>query len=289
MGASDIPRGFRHCPHACSGTILDEIMRRMSLVKVPQLQLHYIAVGEGDCILLKEGETAVLIDGGKRSSGIISYLQKCIDGTLEAMIATHTYNDHIGGLIPVLDAFKVERIYLNGDTSTTQIYSEFMHKANAEGADVKVARRGDHIVLSNLAFDVLNPSEPLTQDTNNNSIVLMLNYGKLGFLFTGDAGKEAEASMISAGVLKRAQIIKVSHHGSRTASSPAFLGIVRPEVAIYMADGNNKCGHPYPQTVSTLQNFGAKVYGTDTCGTITVTTNGDTYTVTQTGGETQSL
>jgi beta-lactamase superfamily II metal-dependent hydrolase len=269
---------------------VDEIMmRRMSLVRVPQLQVHYIAVGQGDCILLKQGETFVLIDGGNRSSRIIQYLQTRIDYNLEAMIATHTHNDHVGGLIAMLDLFKVKRIYINGDTSSIRTYSDFMQKANTEGANVEVARRGDHIVVGNLTFDVLNPVEPLTQDTNNNSIVLTLSYGKVDFLFTGDAGREAETSMISAGVLQHSDILKVAHHGSQTASSQTFLDIVRPEVAIYMADGNNQYGHPHPQTMSALQTIGAKVYGTDACGTITVTTDGEGYTINQTGTGTQSL
>ena len=261
----------------------------MSLLKVPQLQVHYIAVGQGDCILLNLGETEVLIDGGNRSSGIISYLQKCIDGPLEAMIATHPHSDHIGGLISVLDAFKVERIWLSGDTSTSETYSDFINRVKAECPEVRVARRGDTIVAGDLTLKVLNPVEPLTQDTNNNSIVLMLSYGKVDFLFTGDAGREAEASMISAGVLQHSDILKVGHHGSQTASSQTFLNIVRPEVAIYTADGNNQYGHPHPPTISALQTIGAKVYGTDTCGTVTVTTDGESYTITQTGTKTQSL
>jgi competence protein ComEC len=269
---------------------VDEITReRMPLLRVPQLQVHYIAVGQGDCILLKQGETVVFIDGSNGSTRIIPYLQTHIDYTLEAMIATHTHNDHVGGLIAVLDLFKVKRIYINGDTSSTRTYSDFVQKVNNEGANVEVARRGDHIVVGNLTFDVLNPVEPLTQDVNNNSIVLTLSYGNVDFLFTGDAGREAETSMISAGVLQHSDILKVAHHGSQKASSQAFLDIVRPEVAIYMADGNNQYGHPHPQTMSALQTIGAKVYGTDACGTITVTTDGERYTINQTGTGTQSL
>jgi beta-lactamase superfamily II metal-dependent hydrolase len=238
--------------------------------------------------LIDLGETEVLIDGGDRAHTVVPYLPQYIDGPLEAMVATHPHEDHIGGLIAVLEAFKVEKIVLNGDTSTSQTYGDFMTRVNAEGAEVKVVRRGDTIVAGNLTLKVLSPIAPLTQDTNENSIVLMLSYGKEDFLFMGDAGKEAEAGMIAGNLLQHSEILKVGHHGSSSATSQAFLNIVRPEVAIYMAGVGNPYGHPYPGTISALQAIGAKVYGTDTCGTITVTTDGEGYTITQAGTKTQS-
>ena len=246
---------------------------------LPQLQVHYIDVGQGDSILLDLGATEVLIDGGSKSPGVVPYLQQYVDGPLEAMIATHPHADHIGGLIAVLDAFDVERIWTNGQTYSTQTYADFMGKVNAEGADVQVARRGDTIVAGNLTLKMLNPIDPLTQDTNNNSIVLMLSYGNVDFLFMGDAQQDSESSMIAAGQLQDIDILKIGHHGSRTSSSQAFLNIVRPEVAIYMAGIGNQYGHPHPETISALQAIGAQIYGTDTRGTITVTTDGNSYTV----------
>ena len=83
---------------------------------MPQLQVYFIDVGQGDSILLDLGKTEVLIDGGDRSPGVTAYLQEYVDGSLEAMLATHPHADHIGGLIAVLDTFDVEEIWLNGDT-----------------------------------------------------------------------------------------------------------------------------------------------------------------------------
>jgi len=246
---------------------------------LPQLQVHFIDVGQGDAILLDLDETEVLIDGGDRSPGVTAYLNDYVNGSLEAMIATHPHADHIGGLIAVLDAFDVEEIWLNGDTSTSETYNDFMDRVNAEGAEVKVAKRGDTIIVDGLTFDVLHPVEPLFDDTNNNSIVLMLSYGNIDFLFSGDAEQEAEASMIAAGVLADIEILKVGHHGSRTASSQAFLNVIQPEVAIYMAGVDNPYGHPHEETLAALKEIGAAVYGTDRNGDIVVTTDGETYTV----------
>jgi competence protein ComEC len=224
------------------------------------------------------GDTEVLIDGGDKSPGVVSYINHYVDGPLEVMVATHPHADHIGGLIGVLGGFKVDEIWLNGDTSTTGTYSQFMSAVNSEGAEVHVARRGDTIHVGNLTFNVLNPIT-LSNDTNDNSIVLSLSYGQVDFLFTGDAQKEAEASMLAAGMVPDVEILKVGHHGSRTASSIQFLQAAKPQCAIYMAGKGNSYGHPHQETITNLCEIGAEIYGTDIHGTITITTDGVTYNV----------
>ena len=247
-----------------------------------QLEVRFIDVGQGDAILIDLNNIEILIDGGPESDECSTYLSGYVDGALEAMIATHPHADHIGGLIAVLDSFDVERIWTNGQTSTTQTYIDFINKVNTEGADVEVARRGDTIAVGKLILEVLNPVEPLVGDYNNNSIVLMLSYGDIDFLFMGDAEQEAEGGMIAENQLQDIDILKVGHHGSRTASSQTFLEEVRPEVAIYMAGIGNQYGHPHAETITALQNIGAQIYGTDSCGTVIVSTEGIGYTVSTT-------
>jgi hypothetical protein len=198
------------------------------------------------------------------------------------MVATHPHADHIGGLIAVLNAFEVSKIILNGDTSTSQTYSQFMSAVNSEGADLSVYTRGFVSGLftgtDNLYFNVLSPVD-LNGTINNNSIVLSLSYGQVDFLFMGDAEQEAEASMLMAGIVRDVDILKVGHHGSSTASSIQFLQVAKPEVAIYMAGQGNSYGHPHQETIDNLCDIGAQIYGTDVHGTIVVTTDGATYNV----------
>ena len=122
-----------------------------------ELQVHFIDVGQGDTILVDLGDTEVLIDGGDRSPGITEYLEDYVNGDLEVMVATHPHADHIGGLIEVLDDFDVEEIWLNGDTSTSKTYSDFMTRVNAEGAEVEEARIGETIEVGNLVTAVFRP------------------------------------------------------------------------------------------------------------------------------------
>jgi beta-lactamase superfamily II metal-dependent hydrolase len=241
------------------------------------LSVHFIDVGQGDSILIDIGETEVLIDGGEKGSGAANYISAYVDGALEAMIATHPHTDHIGGLPAVLAAFEVKEVWLNGDTSTSQTFTDFMASVNAENATIYEAERGDSIQVGALTFSVLNPEKPLTMSTNNNSIVLSLSYGQIDFLFMGDAEKQAESSMLS--LLSDIDVLKVGHHGSNTASSPAFLNIVKPDIAVYMAGVGNTYGHPHQETIDALNNMGAQIYGTDTKGTIIITTAGATPSV----------
>jgi len=265
-------------PHAAPG--FDGLPDQQDHQFTPgQLTVHFIDVGQGDAILVDHGTYEILIDGGDGDPGVVSYLHSYVDGALEIMVATHVHADHTGGLAAVLEAFHVEQIWLNGDTSTSQTYATFMAAVQAEGAPVHTARRGDQISVSDLTFEVLNPVD-LSGTANNNSIVLSLSYGQVDFLFEGDAEQEAEAGMIAAGLISDVEILKVGHHGSRTASSPAFLSAAKPEAAIYMAGTGNSYGHPHAETMAALRSIGAAIYGTDVNGDIVVSTNGQAYTVT---------
>jgi len=241
---------------------------------VGELEVHFIDVGQGDSILIDLAETEILIDGGDKSPGVVEYLGGFVDGALEVMVATHPHADHIGGLIGVLDAFEVDEIWLNGDTSTSQTYSQFMSAVNSEGAQVYEARRGDTIEVGELVFNVLHPVS-LDDTVNNNSIVLSLSYGDIDFLLMGDAEEEAETSMLTAGIVPDVEVLKVGHHGSRTASSRQFLQVAKPKLAIYMAGKGNIYGHPHQETITALTEVGALIQGTDIYGTIVITTTGE--------------
>lgn len=243
-----------------------------------ELEVHFIDVGQGDSILVDLGETEILIDGGSKSPGVTAYLNHYVDGQLEVMVATHPHADHIGGLIAVLDAFDIKEVWHNGDTSTSQTHAQFIAAVQAEGAEINIARRGDEITAGGLTFIVLNPAT-LAGTTNNNSIVLSLGYGEIDFLFTGDAEQETEANILGAGVNLDAEILKVGHHGSRTASSQPFLAAVQPEAAVYMAGEGNSYGHPHDEAITALSEIGAEIYGTDIHGTIIITTRGKAYIV----------
>ena len=244
------------------------------------LKVYFIDIGQGDAILLDQGTTEVLIDAGGTLPGVLPYLQQYVDGSLEIMVATHAHADHIGGLIEVLNFYQVGQIWYSGDTSTSKTYNNFMTAVNSEGAAVHIGSRGDTIQAGNLLVVVMNPESP-SGTSNNNSLVLWLKYGNVDFLFEGDAEQEAEAKMLIAPniLLPEVEILKLGHHASRTASSPAFLAVIRPVVTIYMAGIGNTYKHPHQETLTNLINTGAIIYGTDVNGNIKIETDGQNYTV----------
>jgi competence protein ComEC len=153
-----------------------------------------------------------------------------------------------------------------------------MNMVNAEHAVIHRAERGNLIKPGTLTLQVLHPAPSFSGDANGSSIVVSMVYGGFKFLFTGDADSEAETDMLYS--LFDVDILKVAHHGSRYSSSPEFLAAVKPEVAIYCAGTGNSYGHPHTETINALNTAGAKVYGTDTGGTITIKTDGKTCVIT---------
>jgi beta-lactamase superfamily II metal-dependent hydrolase len=277
-----------------------------------KLKVHFIKTTKMcDAILIDLGDSEILIDGGFPNSGVSEYIKDYVDGSLDAMVATHPHPDHIGGLVKVLKTYDVNEIWVNGDdlklsperirssprpeafSKSVKLSQIFTSLANKEGASVHVARRGQTMDIGILSFSVLHPdtlltysssqNSPILRTMNENSIVIRLKYGNIAFLFTGDAGKKAEASILEAGLGVQGDILKVGHHGSKYASSPQFLKSVMPKAAVYMGPGikNPKFGpkKPHPDTIAALKKVGAKVYGVDTHGTIIITTDGKTYTI----------
>jgi len=248
---------------------------------VQLLTVQFIDVDQGDSILIDLGEIEILIDAGDRSPRVVNYLNSYVDGALDVMVATHTHADHIGGLIDVLAKYEIKDIWLNGDTATSATFANFMNSVNAEGATVHQAERGNIIQAGTLKLNVLNPTKPLFSDANNNSIVLSMSYGDIDFLFMGDAENEAESKILVQSIvpIPDCEILKVGHHGSRTASSPQFLNLGKPDVAIYSCKVDNSYGHPHQETLIALDSIGAKIYGTDVHGTVLVSTDGKVYDI----------
>lgn len=106
---------------------------------------------------------------------------------------------------------------------------------------------------------------------NSDSIVLKLVYGRHDILLTGDIEEEAEAELTrhEASTLQ-SEVLKVAHHGSNTSSTPQFIKLVEPQIAIISVGADNRFGHPSPATLETLQNAGAAIYRTDMNGTVEI-------------------
>jgi len=185
--------------------------------------VHFIDVGQGDSIFIDTSNRDVLIDGGSASASqtVLDYLADLNITHIHLVIATHMHEDHIGGLVDVLNStLTIDEVLINNQTHTTATYTKFI--TNAQTHTITVAQRGQTIILTETAnLTVLNPTQPLEfSDLNDNSIVVKLQVANTSFLFTGDAEEPAEQSMLISSVVSiKCAVLKVGHHGSYTATS----------------------------------------------------------------------
>lgn len=239
--------------------------------------IHFIDVGQGDSILIDTSNKDVLIDGGpqKAISTVLDYLSNLNITRIHLMIATHIHEDHIGGLVGVLNStINVDEMLINNQTCTTNVCIDFM--SLAQDHIITVAQRGQTFQLTETAnLTVFNPVQPLEfSKANDNSIVVKLQVNNTSFLFTGDAEADAEQSMLAAGLDLQSDILKVGHHGSRTATTQPFLAQVVPSYAIISAGENNIYGHPHQETIQKLMDANVTIYITYEWGTIVASTDG---------------
>jgi competence protein ComEC len=247
------------------------------------LTVHFIDVGQGDAILIDSGDMDILVDGGRTSASVLAYLQGQGIADIDLLVATHPDADHIGGLADVLAQYQVNEIWVNGDTATSQTYQDFAAAGAAEGATVREPTRGYTTQMDGLSVDVLNPTSQRTGDSNEDSVVFRLVCGEVSVLLTGDATSDSEASMLAAGLTLDSDVLKVAHHGSRYSTSAPFLAAVTPEDAVISVGAGNPYGHPAQETLDRLAAAGATVYRTDQDGTVILTSDCSTYSITTSG------
>jgi competence protein ComEC len=246
------------------------------------LTVHFIDVGQGDSELLQFAGKNVLIDAGTQEMGprVESYLQNHGVSSLDLLVATHPHEDHIGGLITILNNIPIKQMLDSGQTHTAPSFESYLNLIDQKNISFAVAERGQTIDLDPaIKIEVLSPTSTPFDNLNENSIVFKVTYNKVSFLLTGDAGIEAEDSLLSSGYDLKSDILKVGHHGSSSASSPAFLSRVMPTSSIIEVGENNDYGHPTSKTLSALQSISSKVYRTDLDGNIVITTDGQSYSV----------
>lgn len=244
------------------------------------LQVTFMDVGQGDSILIQTPDGRYgLVDGGGEGSQALEYLQSHGINSLDVMVATHAHSDHIGGLAAILRAMPVERVITNGQVQASGVYEDFLNAISASGAQYSEVKRGDSIPLGSLGMDVLHPGNISGGDLIVNSLVLRLTYGKISFLFMGDANSESDRDILASGLPVGSTILKVGDHASATSTDAGFLAAVHPQAAIYTAGKGNDLGFPAASTLNTLSAAGVKVYGTDTAGTIVVVSDGNDYLV----------
>lgn len=249
------------------------------------LQVSFIDVGQGDSILIRDLSSGfdVLIDGGKPSAGpiVVAYLRDQGVDDIDVMVASHAHSDHIGGLIDVLELtdIPVQQVLYNGYPGDTSTWNEFATAVTNEGLTLTAAQYPYTYTWGTTTAYILNPIPGMLNPPQNDvSIVVLLDYADVDFLFTGDIDTSVESAIIAHGSPLAAEILKVAHHGSKYSSSATFLSEVDPSEAV-ISVGYNSYGHPDEGTLNRLRAAGARICRTDQSGTIVVLSDGVNYSV----------
>lgn len=245
------------------------------------LEVHYIDIGQGDSILIKQGQEAMLIDAGNNSKGsaVWSYLLSQNIEKLTYVIGTHPDADHIGGLDVIMYKFDCENIFMPVCERDTKTYQEVVDTAKAKNQKIKVPSQGDTYALGSASFQILTDTQKdYGENTNDYSIALRLTFGDISFLFTGDAEEGAEQDMLASGLTLSSDVYKAAHHGADTANTESFLKAVSPTYCVISCGKDNSYGHPRAEFLNQMRGMGVSVFRTDEQGTIVAVSDGEKVT-----------
>lgn len=271
-----------------------------------QLIISMLDIGQGDAVLIQTGTKNILIDTGddkyyedgkkgKENTQLLTELQKLKIDHIDTLVMTHAHADHIGKADKVIAQYGVKELVYNGIPSTSKYFINALKAAKANGIQQVKVKAGDVLDFGNgVSFEIVSPSQSLIDedtvaikakkkvDVNNESVVGRLTFGNFAMLFTGDAEGPVEKTMVASyGKKLKCQVLKAGHHGSKTSSTAEFLKLVQPESVVMSLGVNNQYGHPHEALLNRLQKQGVKnIYRTDANGTITIVSDGSSYSIT---------
>lgn len=256
-----------------------------------ELSVHQLNVGQGSSTLVigPDGETILIDTGDWRDDGedVIAYLEAQGVTRIDHLVTSHPDADHIGGHAAVIEHFETEHdgvgaVYDPGIASSSATYEEYLDAIETHNVTLYRTQAGDSIPMSGVDVQILAPPEGYVanKDSNENSIVLHLQFGASSFLLPGDGETASEEYLVETyGDRLNSTVLAVGHHGSRSSTSEAFLEAVSPQAAVISSAYDSQYGHPHEEVLERLASDSVPTYWTATHGTITFTSNGSTVTV----------
>lgn len=244
------------------------------------MKVHFIDVGQADCILVEHNGKYMLVDGGNNADKdvILDYLDDLGVKEFEAIIMTHPHEDHIGSIDSVILNYKVKTIYAPKKEHTSKTYEDVLNAVIETGNTLHEPKPGESFKFGAITVTFLAPGKDYGNNLNNWSIGIKVSNGVHSFVMCGDAEKEAEEDMLAANLDLKADVLKLSHHGSDTSSTKEFVEAVNPKYAVITVGKDNSYGHPSKSTMKMLKNKKIPYFRTDEQGTIVIASDGDKLT-----------
>ena len=236
--------------------------------------IKFIDVGQGEAILIALPEKTVLIDAGPTGSApkIAQVLQELGRNKIDYLVATHPDEDHIGGMADVISNTQIGTIYAPNKTNNTATYRKFLTAIQNNNLQITLAEAGTIIDQTDAyKLEILWPTKDANfPDTNDYSIIIKLTVGAKTFLFTGNAPTNAILNANPGHI----DVLKLSHHGSRTGTTEQLVRKLSPTYAVVSYALENSYGHPMQSVLNALRKHSVEVWGTGANGTITITCDG---------------
>ena len=284
-----------HRPWACKVAIFASLVWLNVAVwtyalRSRDLEIVFLDVGQGDAAFVRfpNGKT-MIVDGGERSAYfdcgeqiLLPFLRYMGVRRVDVVVASHSHNDHIGGLVTLLEQMEVGHFLDSGQGYDSWTARRLQELIAERGVRYHRVAAGDSLVgLGGVAGLVLHPNADFVDadgnipfGLNNGSVVFSLQHGAVRVLFTGDVEQETDPVILAWGPRLQSRLLKVAHHGSRTSSQPLFIEAVAPAVAVMSLGEGNKFRHPAPEIVARYAAHGARVLRTDHTGAVRVRIDG---------------
>lgn len=260
----------------------------------PKMEIVFLDVGQGDATFIKSpnGRT-ILIDGGDVEGDfsfgervIAPYLRHRGLNRIDCVVLSHPHDDHLGGLVYILENFEVGHVLDAGQPYDSYRYQRFMSLIVAKNIDYRVVRENDQITgFAPLEIKVLHPSADYAEfyfaqdgfNTNDGSVTLKITYDAVDCLFTGDLEEDAEEELFDDPELD-CEVVKAPHHGSITSSTLELIHATTPEVVYVPCGRHNKFKHPSAEVMRRYRSVGSNIFRADLHGALLVETDGQNLT-----------
>lgn len=261
----------------------------MLLWRAPEgFQCHFLSVGQGDCVVIREGYRTYLVDCGSSSQKqvaenvLLPFFRYYGISKVEGVFLSHGDSDHINGITEWLASYAHSHVEIKSvilpNLKESVLQSEFadvISLCKAQNIPIFTVNSGDVISLGNMQINVLNPqtvsaTNGSETDTNEMSQVLLVEYGTARILLTGDISTQTENTLLNSLYGRPITVLKVAHHGSKYSSGAAFLEVAKPQVSVLSFGENNLYGHPHKEVLERLSQENSLILETAKAGCISI-------------------
>ena len=234
--------------------------------------VYFFNVGQGEMSYVKYGKSSIIVDMGSLTGNlpfnvINTFFKKENINYVDILLLSHLDMDHISGVEEFVKKYNVGYVVINYDKSSNN-YNSFIKVLKDNNIKIKKVKAKDKIKLDNILIDILLPDRTKNNSTNSNSIICTVSTKSKTILYTGDVDKKTEEKLINNyNKMKKIDILKVAHHGSKTSSSEKFIKKISPSFAVISAK-KKYYGHPHEETLEVLEENNVTTLLTEQIGAI---------------------